>query len=98
MMPGAFAGHSGLTAQKEINRVMVEIINRLKTEMQVRSVRLLDLTDRFLFLLNLSSFDIGDEQGRERLKKVCSDFAICYENDVTAIQLYDVVVDFVMLI
>ena len=46
----------------------------------------------------LSSFDIGDEQGRERLKKACSDFAICYENDVTVIQLYDKIVNFVMLI
>ena len=70
-MPGELAGDSDLTAQQEINRVMVEIINRLKTELQDRSVRLLDLTDRFSFLLNLSSFDIVDEQGRERLKKAC---------------------------
>ena len=97
-MPGELAGDSDLTAQQEMNRVMVELINRLKTELQDRSVRLLDLTNRFSFLLNLSSFDIGDEQGRERLKTACSDFAICYENDVIAIQLYDTILDFVMLI
>lgn len=97
-MPGELARDSGLTAQQEMRRVMVEIINRLKTELQDRSVRLQDLADRFWFLLNLNSFNIGDEQGRDKLRKACSDFATCYENDVTAIQLYDEITDFVMLV
>ena len=30
-MPGEIAQDSGLTAQQEINAIMVEIVNRLKT-------------------------------------------------------------------
>ena len=37
---------------------MVEIVNRLKTEIEDRSIRLQDLTDRFSFILSLSSIDI----------------------------------------
>ena len=98
MMPGESARDSGLTAQQEMNRVMVEIVNRLKTEMEDRSVRLQDIRDRFSFLLNLNSVVIEGEQERERLKKECSDFANYYDNDVTAIQLYDEIIDFVMLL
>ena len=32
IMPGEIARDSGLTAQQEINAVMVESVNRLKTE------------------------------------------------------------------
>ena len=60
MMPGKIAQDSGLTAQ-EINAVMVEIVNRLKTEIEDRSIRLQYLTDRLLFILSLSSIDIGHE-------------------------------------
>ena len=47
MLPGEIARDSGLTAQQEINAVMVEIVNRLNTEIVDRSIRLQDLTDRF---------------------------------------------------
>ena len=47
MMPGEIARDSGLTAQQEINAVMVESVNRLNTEIEDRSIRLQDLTDRF---------------------------------------------------
>lgn len=97
-MSGELARDSGLTAQQEMNRVMVEIVNRLKTEIEDRSVRLQDLTDRFSFLLNLNSVKIVDEKEREKLKKECLDFANCYDDDVTAIQLYDEIIDFVMLL
>ena len=43
---------------------------------------------RPFFYLNLSSFDLWNEHGKERLKKACSEFAICYENEVTAIHLW----------
>ena len=98
IMPGESARDSGLTAQEEMNRVMVEIVNRLKTEIEDRSVRLQRLSDRFSFLLNLNSVVIEDEQEREKLKKECSDFANYYDNDVVAIQLYDEIIDFVMLL
>lgn len=55
MMPGESAGDIWLTAQYEINTVMVEIVNWIKTEIEDRSVRLQDLKDRFSFLLNLNS-------------------------------------------
>ena len=97
-MPGESARDSGLTAQEEINRVMVEIVNRLKTEIEDRSVRLQGLSDLFSFLLNLNSIVIEDEQDREKLRKECSDFANYYDNDVVAIQLYDEIIDFVMLL
>ena len=81
-----------------MNRVMVEIISRLKTEMKDHSVRLQDLRNQFSFLLSLKSVIIGDENERANLKRKCSDFANFYENDVTAIQLYDEIIDFVMLL
>ena len=46
-MPGEIARDSGLTAQQEINAVMVEIANRLSTEIEDRTICLQDLTDRF---------------------------------------------------
>ena len=62
MMPGEIARDCRLTAQQEINAVMVEIANRLKTEIEDRSIRLQDLTDRFSFILSLSSIEIEHEQ------------------------------------
>ena len=41
---------------------------------------------------------IEDEHEREKLKTECSDFANYYDNDVVAIQLYDKIIDFVMLL
>ena len=67
-----------------MNRVMVDIANRLKTDMEDRSVRLQDLRGRFSCLLNLNSVVIEGEQERERLKKEYSDFANYCDNDVTA--------------
>ena len=58
MIPKEIARDSGLTAQQEINAVMSEIVNRLKTEIEDRSIRLQGLTDRFSFILSLSSIDI----------------------------------------
>lgn len=99
MMAGESARDSGLTAQQEMNRVMVEIMNRLKTEIEDRTVRLQELRDRFAFLLNLHSVAvaIADEKEREKLQKECSDFERYYDNDVKAVQLYDEIIDFVML-
>ena len=96
-MAGESASDSGLTAQQEMSRVMVEIINRLKAEMKDRSVRLQDLSDRFSFLLNLDSLEIDDRNEREKLRGECCDFANYYENDVTSAQLYDEIIDFIML-
>ena len=61
MMPGEIARDSGLTAQQEINAVIKEIVNRLKMEIEDRSIRLQDLTDQFSFILSLSSIDIEHE-------------------------------------
>ena len=58
-MPGEIARDSGLTAQQEINAVMVEIVNRLKTEIEDRSIGLKDLTEQFLFILSLSSIQFN---------------------------------------
>lgn len=41
---------------------------------------------------------IEDKQEKEKLRKECSDFANYYDNDVVAIQLYDEIIDFVMLL
>ena len=48
------------------------------------TVHLEDIRDRFSFLLNLNSVIIEDEKERKILRKECSDFAACYDNDVTA--------------
>ena len=97
-MPGETARDSGLTAQQERNAVIVDIVNRLKTEIKDRSIRLQNLTDRLLFILSLSSIDIAHEQEREKLRKDCLDFANYYVKAVTAIQLYDDIIVFVMLL
>ena len=83
IMPEDMAQDSGLTAQQEINAAMVEIVNRLKTQIENR-ICLQDLTDRFSFILSLSLIDIEYEQEREKLRKDCSDFANYYDKDVTA--------------
>ena len=97
MMLGEIARDSGLTAQQEINAVMVEIVNRLKTKIEDYSIRLQDLTDQFSFILSLSSIDIKHEKEREKLMKDRLEFANYYDKDVTANQLYDDFIDFVML-
>ena len=88
-------GHADCTTKKKKNDAWR---NRLKTEIEDRSIRLQDLTDRFSFILSLSSIEIEHEQEREKLRKDCLDFANCYEKDVTANQLYDDIIDFVMLL
>ena len=45
VMPGEIAQESRLTAQQQINAVRVEIVNRLKIEIEDHSIRLQDLTD-----------------------------------------------------
>ena len=97
-MPRVTARDSGLTTQQEIYAVIVEIVNRLKTEIEDCSIRLQDLTDRFLFILSFNSIDIEHEQEREKLREGCLNFANCYDEGVTVIQLYDDIIDFVMLL
>ena len=77
---------------------MVEIVKRLKTEIEDRSIHLQDLTNRFSFILSLSSIDIEHEQEREKLRKDCLDFVNYCDKDVTVSQLYDDIIDFVMLL
>lgn len=72
---------------------MVGIVNWLKTEIEEYSACILELKDRFLFLLNLNSVLIEDE---ERLKKGCSSFGNYYDNDETVIELYDEIIGFLM--
>ena len=79
MMPGEIARDNGLTVQQKINAVIVEIVNRLNTKIEDRSIRLQDLTDRFSFILSLSSIGIEHEQEREKLRKDCLDFANYYD-------------------
>lgn len=98
VMPGELARDCGLTPKQEISRVMVEIMNRLKTEIQDRSVRLENLSDRFSFIIKLNEAKLQDEQELEKLVKDCKDFATFYENDITAIDLLDEIHDFFMLI
>ena len=86
MMPGEITRDGGLTAQQEINAVLIEIVNRLKTEIEDNSIRLRDLIDRFSFILSLSSIDIKHEQESEKVRKDCLDFANYYDKDVTANQ------------
>ena len=98
MMAGETTRDVGLTAQQEMGRVMHEIMNRLKMEMNDRSVRLEDLKNRFSFLLNLNSVKIDDEIEKRQLKSDCDEFAKFYDNDVTGASLFDEIVDFVILI
>ena len=95
---GEIARDSGLTAQQEINVVMLETVNRLKTEIEDGSIRLQDLTDRSLFILSLSSIDIEHEQEREKLRNDCLNFANYNDKYVIVNQLYYDIIDFVMLL
>ena len=52
------ARDSGLTAQQEINKVMVDIVNQFKVEIEGCSVRLKNLKDRFAFLLNWKAVSV----------------------------------------
>ena len=61
MMPREIAQDSGLTAQQEINAVMVEIVNKLKTEIEDSSICLQDFKDQFSVILSLSLVDIEHE-------------------------------------
>ena len=90
MMSGQSATDSGLTAQQEINAVIVEIVNRLKVEIEGRSVRRQNLRNRFSFLQNLNSVSLEHKQERQNLRKNCLDFANYYGNDVAAVELYRV--------
>ena len=96
--PREIAHDSGLTAQQEINLVMVEIVNRTKTEVEDCSICLQDLTDRFLFILNLSSIDIEHEQEKEKLRKEFLGFANYHDKDVKANQLHHDIIDFFMFL
>ena len=57
-----------------------------------------DFTNQFLFILSLSSIDIEHEQERKKFRKDCLDFANYYDKNVTAIQLCNGIIDFVLLL
>nr|XP_039261934.1 zinc finger MYM-type protein 1-like [Styela clava] len=71
MMPGESVKDCGLSAIEEMQRIMNEIANRLKTELSERSGRVSRLADKFSFLLKLDSIDVENIEHLKTLKRQC---------------------------
>ena len=69
MMLGETARDIEFTAQQEINAVMVEAVNRFKTEIEYSPAR----SHRLTFIYS-DSIGIEHEQEREKIRKDCLGF------------------------
>ena len=58
-MPGENSQDAMLTAQEETERVMKGTLDRINQEIDKRFVRLLDLDEKFGFLLDVKAYKIG---------------------------------------
>nr|XP_039265699.1 uncharacterized protein LOC120341282 [Styela clava] len=97
MMPGESVKDCGLSAIEEMQRIMNEIANRLKTVLSERSGRVSRLADKFSFLLKLDSIDGENIEHLKTLKRQCEIFSNHFETDVNSSSLYEEIVDCITL-
>ena len=93
MMPRESVKDDGLSAIKEMKRIMNEIANRLKTELSERSGRVRRFADKFSFLIKLDSIDVEKMEHLKTLKRQCQNFANHFETDVNSSFLYEEIAD-----
>ena len=96
-MPGEEAEDSGLAAKAESRRMMVEIIDRLKCEINDRSGRLQNIHTRFAFLINLHDNKLENQSQKDQLMKNCIDLSQHYDEDIKAVDLYNELIDFILM-
>ena len=92
-MTGESVKDDGLSAIKEIKRIINEIANRLKTKLLKRSGRVCMLADKFSFVVKLDSIDVKMMKHLKTLKRQCQNFANHFETDVNSSFLYEEIVD-----
>ena len=84
MMPGESVKNNGLLAFEEMEKIMNEIANRLKTELSEGSGRVRRLADKFCFYVKLESIDVEKMEHLKTLKRQCQNFANHFETDMNS--------------
>ena len=79
-MPGEVARDAGQSAEEEITRVLIGILDRLRQEITTRFTRLKDLDAKFGFLLDVQNLFAPDRV--ENIHQNCIDLASFYDTDI----------------
>ena len=80
VMPGEVARDAGLSAEEEITRVLIGILDRLRQEITTHFTRLKDLDAKFGFLLDVQNLFAPDRV--ENIHQNCIDLASFYDTDI----------------
>ncbi|XP_022239273.1 uncharacterized protein LOC111085357 [Limulus polyphemus] len=87
---------AGLTAKEEMERVMKGTFDCLHREMDKRFARLHDTDAKFGFLLDVEGLCYATDSND--LKKKCENLSKLYSSDVDGQQLYEEILDCIMLL
>ncbi|XP_065662954.1 uncharacterized protein LOC136085562 [Hydra vulgaris] len=95
-MDGEMSRDVGLTAKEEMERVIKGTVDRLFNELKTRSVRLMEIDEKFGFLLDMEELCFNTEI--KYLKDQCKKFGKVYSSDVDGRELYEEILDCRMLL
>ena len=87
-MAGEMARDAGLSAKKEIARVMNIALDRLQHEISTRLLRLKNLHTKFGFLLDVKTLLAKDETDVDALRRSYLDLGQFYDTDVNGHELF----------
>ena len=95
-MDGEMSRDVGLTAKEEMEKVIKGTVDRLFNELKTRSVRLMEIDEKFGFLLDVEGLCFTTEINhlKDQLKK----FGEVYSSDVDGRELYEEILDCRMLL
>ena len=95
-MDGEMSRDVGLTAKKEMERVIKETVDCLFNKLKTRSVRLMEIDEKFGFLLDVEGlcFNTDINHLKDQFKK----FGEVYSSDVDGRELYKEILDCRMLL
>ena len=86
----------GLTAKKEMERVIKGTVDRLINELKTRSVRLMEINEKFGFLLDVEGLCFNTEINH--LKDQFKKYGEVYSSDMDGRELYEQILDCRMLL
>ena len=96
-MAGEKSEDEMLTAQQEMGRVMKGTLDRIIQEIDKRFIRLLDLDDKFGFLLDVEKLCYAEVSDYD-LQKKCANLGEVYISDINVKELYEEIIDCRMLL
>ncbi|GBM52538.1 hypothetical protein AVEN_230568-1 [Araneus ventricosus] len=95
-MPGELARDDGLSAEKEIDRIMKSVLDAIQQEIKSRFTRLNDLNSKFGFLLDVEK--LFNKPLDNDVQISCQNLSRVYNTDFDGPELYAEICDCKMLL